>query len=139
MKKDKSNRPPKPQAGLCVVRKGSNGFEVLMVTSGAGKWILPKGNVEVGETHQSAAERETREESGIVAKATTQIGTYHDPKKNADVVIFLGEVMNETHWDEQEKRSRAWFPIEKAKIECVSKLQSAIFDLDIHLKKMMMN
>lgn len=47
--------------------------QVLLVKRGkapfAGKWCIPGGKVEYGETLQQAAEREILEETGIVIKA----------------------------------------------------------------------
>ena len=46
---------------------------VLLVLRGQppveGQWAIPGGSVELGETLQTAAEREIREETGIVIKA----------------------------------------------------------------------
>ena len=37
-------------------------------------WVLPKGNMEEGETHKSAALREVSEETGVTARAIKYIG-----------------------------------------------------------------
>ena len=37
-------------------------------------WVLPKGTVEEGETHEITALREVKEESGVSAKIVNYIG-----------------------------------------------------------------
>ena len=37
-------------------------------------WVLPKGNLEQGETHKAAALREVKEESGVTAKVIKYLG-----------------------------------------------------------------
>ena len=47
-------------------------------------WVLPKGNVEPSETHQNAALREVKEESGVSAKIVKFLGsTQYSFKPNA--------------------------------------------------------
>ena len=38
-------------------------------------WVLPKGTVEEGETHQATAIREVKEESGVDAEIVKYIGS----------------------------------------------------------------
>lgn len=67
-----SESVPKPiAAAIGVVVRGS---EVLLVRRinppDAGKWGFPGGKIEAGEAVPSAAEREVREETGVVVRAT---------------------------------------------------------------------
>lgn len=60
-----------PQVAVgAVVRRGS---AVLLVqraaAPNAGQWAIPGGKVQPGETLQQAAEREIREETGVIVKA----------------------------------------------------------------------
>lgn len=56
---------PVPAVGAIVFRDGA----ILLVKRGAepnvGRWSLPSGLLEVGETVEAAAERETFEEAGV--------------------------------------------------------------------------
>ncbi len=45
-----------------------------------GKWCLPGGHVEIGESWITALRREVHEETGLVVKAERLIGIYSDPK-----------------------------------------------------------
>ncbi len=54
-------------AGGVVYRFGSSSrrLEVLLIEDAKGRWTLPKGHVEVGESYRQTAEREIREETGL--------------------------------------------------------------------------
>ncbi|OGS62704.1 MAG: hypothetical protein A3K59_01030 [Euryarchaeota archaeon RBG_19FT_COMBO_69_17] len=60
---------PVPAVGAIVFR----GDAVLLVKRGRepnkGRWSLPGGSLETGETVEAAAVREAREETGVVARA----------------------------------------------------------------------
>lgn len=59
---------------LLLVRRGNPPFK--------GKYALPGGFVEIGETVESAALRELREETGIEGKIIRLIGVYSNPKRD---------------------------------------------------------
>lgn len=65
-----------PAVGAVVFKDG----KVLLVQRGRppaqGQWAIPGGNVELGETLQQAAERETLEETGLVIRAEDPIYTF---------------------------------------------------------------
>lgn len=65
--------PDRPIVGVGAVIVDRKGSRVVLVRRGApplrGEWSLPGGVVELGETLRAAAEREAREETGLVVEA----------------------------------------------------------------------
>jgi len=70
-----------PAVGAIVFRDGA----VLLVKRerdpNRGRWSLPGGSVEVGETAEAAAARETREETGVEVRPlrTVEVMEYVEP------------------------------------------------------------
>ena len=66
------------QSGVIPYRLGSGDVEVLLITSLQKKrWIIPKGIIEYGYSHQESAENEAYEEAGIEGQIDpSPIGEY---------------------------------------------------------------
>src|SRR5215468_9062409 len=63
-------------AGCVVFRKSGDIPEVALIQPrDRTAWALPKGLIEFGESAQSAAKREAREETGLVGDILAKIGT----------------------------------------------------------------
>ena len=56
-------------------------------------WVLPKGTVEAGETHEETALREVREESGAITEIADYIG-----KSEYTFNVSEDTVEKEVHW-----------------------------------------
>ena len=73
-----SDHPHQPRVAVGAVVFRDN--RVLLVKRGKapaqGLWSIPGGSVELGETLQGAAEREIREETGLIIKAREPFFTF---------------------------------------------------------------
>lgn len=63
----------------CTVAVFLRGELLLTRRSDNGKWCMPGGGVEPGESLSEAGEREVLEESGLIVKAIRLIGAYSSP------------------------------------------------------------
>jgi len=57
-----------PTAGGIIFRHGGSdpsGIEILLIADSKGRWTIPKGHIEEGETPKQTAEREIHEETGL--------------------------------------------------------------------------
>ncbi len=90
---------------------------ILLVEEVAdGRWTLPGGWVDVGESPAAAAERETREEAGYLVKAVKLAGLYdkrlhdHPPAPNHSyLVFFLCELIGGEAAGSYETSAVGWF------------------------------
>jgi ADP-ribose pyrophosphatase YjhB (NUDIX family) len=93
-------RQPKIAAGVVVPYDGG----VILIRRGVeprkGFWSFPCGFMEIDETAEQAAIRETREESGVEVELEGHIGTYSYTQSWHDVsvvvVVYLGRVLKGT-------------------------------------------
>jgi uncharacterized protein len=93
--------------------------DILLVTSrDTGRWVLPKGNIDAGETPAAAALREAAEEAGLTGTiAAAPLGHYRYAKRADDgsgadlaVAVFALRVQEEhADWPERKQRERRWF------------------------------
>ncbi|MEX5270253.1 NUDIX domain-containing protein [Kocuria sabuli] len=71
--------PDDVQAAVAAVVCDEAGRVLLVRRVDNGKWGVPSGHVEVGETVAQAVVREVAEETGLQVEVTRQIGVYSDP------------------------------------------------------------
>ena len=110
-------------AGGLVLRRTDQGIEALLIGRGTPRvWSLPKGHVEARETHEMAALREVREETGCWAESLTKLsdisywfylnGTKHKKSVHFYLMRYLsGDTANHDH----EVDEARWFEIKAAK------------------------
>lgn len=65
---------PAEDGRVVLIRRASEPFE--------GRWALPGGFVEVGETVEAAAAREAGEETGLSVEILRLVGVYSDPDRD---------------------------------------------------------
>ena len=77
---------PSVTADVAVFREAPAGSELLLIRRGGhpclGKWALPGGFSEPGETVDEAAARELREETGLVHLSLTPVGFFSTPGRD---------------------------------------------------------
>ena len=107
------------QSAVVPYRIGSDGLEVLLVTSRRGShWVLPKGIVDPGLTASESAAKEAKEEAGVEgAVGARSLGKYRYKKwgGTCKVEVFPMEVTAEADdWLESQTRKREWMTVAEA-------------------------
>jgi ADP-ribose pyrophosphatase YjhB (NUDIX family) len=110
-------------AGGLVLRRNGTTFDALLIGRGSPRvWSLPKGHVEARETHERAALREVREETGCWGEILTNLseisywfylnGTKHKKSVHFYLMRYVsGDTANHDH----EVDEAAWFEVRAAK------------------------
>lgn len=113
-----------PTAGGIVYRKNkAGGVEILLIQDSKGRWTIPKGHIEDGETARVTAEREIREETGLQKmRVRDWLGKINFRYRRADSLvlmtteIFLVEALGESHKIKAEEwmKSISWLSANEA-------------------------
>ena len=86
-----------PTPSIAILMRNKNG-EILLIKRGVepakGKWALPSGFVESGETTEETAVRELFEETGIKGSVERLIGVYTEHTEIHGGVLVIGYEMN---------------------------------------------
>ena len=91
---------PIHSAGTLLYRIKLNRPEVLLVHPSGNynrraPWSIPKGLPEMGESLESAARRETREETGVTPDQLELLGSIRYRSNRKEVHCFLGQASDE--------------------------------------------
>lgn len=100
---------PRPVAGTIPVREDG---AILLVKRAIepriGTWVFPGGYMDVGETAEEAAARETREEALLEVDELSLVGVYTRTGPGVVVIVFEGRALGEGGAGE-ETTEVAWF------------------------------
>lgn len=113
------------QAGAIPYRVMDGAVQVLLVTSrDTGRWIIPKGHIEPGQSPRAAAAQEALEEAGVIGRMTTKkpLGVIHyektlktGKKRAAQITVYPLHVARQKNiWHEKGQRTVQWFTISEA-------------------------
>ena len=89
---------PKPVAGAIPV---DDEDRVILLRRGfdpgRGRWTFPGGFVDLGESVEEAAHRETDEELGIAIELGRLVGVYSRADERVVLIVFLARALGEPH------------------------------------------
>lgn len=79
----------------CLVKKdGKYLFVQEKQTKAYGLWNLPAGHVDVGESVEAAAVRETKEETGYDVRLINELALYHETAPQTVKHVFSAEIIS---------------------------------------------
>ena len=81
-----------PTSGGIVFRltPDSKDMEILLIQDSKGRWTIPKGHIEPGETAKMTARREIEEETGLKnVSILTWLGKIHFKYRRADKLVLM--------------------------------------------------
>lgn len=117
-----STKPYKERYGVYAIIPNKNADQIILVQAPNGSWFLPGGEIEEGENHLTALERELIEELGFKAQVGYYYGQadeyfysrqrdtyYHNPAYLYEVTTY--DILDKPLEDFNEL---AWFPVEEA-------------------------
>lgn len=81
-----------PTSGGIVFRftKDQKDIEILLIQDSKGRWTIPKGHIEPGETAKITAAREIEEETGLKnTSIMTWLGKIHFKYRRADKLVLM--------------------------------------------------
>lgn len=132
-------QPYRAQVAALPMRYGSNGPEVMLITSRESRrWIVPKGWPMKGRKDHEAAAQEALEEAGLEGRIHKRpLGAYTYDKRSdlivepCRVMVYRLDVASERRsWRERGQRERRWFSAAEAAIHVTeSRLASMILEV----------
>ncbi len=100
------------QAAAIPFRRHGEETEFCLITTASGKWSIPKGIIDPGDTAIETALKESHEEAGLHGEVIgAPVGHYQYDKwgTTLTVEVYLMEVKREDdEWEEKAVRQRRW-------------------------------
>ncbi len=124
--------PPPQQAAAIPFRIRDGAVEICVITTiRAGRWTVPKGFIDPGETAAATAVKEAREEAGIHGRVVGGPVGYYDITKQGGryrVAVYLMHVDRvDDAWEEQALRQRRWTSVRRAEKLLAGRPLEAVF------------
>ena len=129
----RDQRPPPPQQAAAIpFRRREGAVEVCLITTlKAGRWSVPKGFIDPGETAAETAVKEAREEAGLHGCVVGGPVGYYDIRKEGGryrVAVHLMRVDRvDDAWEERSIRKRRWTSIRDAEQLLAGRPIEAVF------------
>lgn len=103
---------PRVVAGIIVSHRERVLLQRRAVEPRVGFWTFPGGFLEIGETAEEGARRETLEETALDVEPTTLVGVYTRPRVGIVLVAYAGESSSDAAVaaDAAESLEVRWFP-----------------------------
>lgn len=109
--------------GVYAIIPNEEKTHLILVQAPNGAWFLPGGEIEAGENHQMALERELLEELGFSARLGQYLGQadeyfysrHRDTHYYHPAYLYAVESFSEVSKPLEDFNTLAWFPIEEAK------------------------
>ncbi|MBF7084657.1 NUDIX hydrolase [Desulfallas sp. Bu1-1] len=113
---------PVPSAAALVCHQGSLLLIRRKFEPGAGKWSLPGGKIELGETAEETAAREVMEECNVRVKVTRLLNAanaiFYDHEHRVRfhylIIVYLAAYLSGTPENSEETLEVRWVPLEEA-------------------------
>ena len=120
------------QAAAIPFRHREGAVEICLITTvQAGRWTIPKGFIEPGDTAPETAVKEAREEAGLHGRVVGGPVGYYDIAKQGGryrVAVYLMHVDRvDDAWEEQSLRQRRWVPVRRAEKLLAGRPVEAVF------------
>jgi 8-oxo-dGTP pyrophosphatase MutT (NUDIX family) len=119
--RSKTNRSIKRAAGCVVYRRDGASLLILLILDRYGRWTLPKGHLEPGESEEQAAAREVYEETAVagalgplVARIAYTITKNGRPRAKQVSFFLLHAAASRVAPQDEEVAAVEWFAPDEA-------------------------